>query len=376
MSVDTQTPSTASSATRVLPARIAIPPIRGEMLRLVPARQDDLALLNEIDAYYNASMITGKDQQSERAMVQAWVARSQAWSQGRSSHSHGAFDAQSRGTIAWSIVTNAGEEAVEDSDVEAARGSVPTVQHDVGKHEHQLPITNYDNKPPLNGVKPAHPETEDGYKVIGMIFLIDIDPWANSARIQVILGRDYRGRGYSRDAMPRVMTYGFAPEPVGLNLHRIWVAVPSINTRSLSVYTSLGFVQSGAARDAMWDEISGKYQDLIVMDSLADEYDPLGSLEAFGMQVFEENPGVAQALTARMPDAISPGLRCPPEFRGNMQDESDMVDASVHEAPGATGVWPATPAEAKHSQQAWWRNLGRGTKSDNDAAVEGEEQES
>ena len=38
--------------------------------------------------------------------------------------------------------------------------------------------------------------------VIGMIFLIDIDGWARSARIQVVLGKDYRGRGYSRDIMP------------------------------------------------------------------------------------------------------------------------------------------------------------------------------
>ena len=47
--------------------------------------------------------------------------------------------------------------------------------------------------------------------VIGMIFLIDIDGWARSARIQVVLGQDYRGRGYSRDIMPRVMTYGSRP---------------------------------------------------------------------------------------------------------------------------------------------------------------------
>ena len=30
--------------------------------------------------------------------------------------------------------------------------------------------------------------------VIGMIFLIDIDGWARSARIQIVLGKDYRGR--------------------------------------------------------------------------------------------------------------------------------------------------------------------------------------
>ena len=110
--------------------------------------------------------------------------------------------------------------------------------------------------------------------VIGMIFLIDIDGWSRSARIQVVLGRDYRGRGYSRDLMPRVMTYGFAPEPAGLGMHRIWVAVPEQNSRSCSVYQSLGFEPSGASRDALWDAENNKYQDLIVMDTLVDEYDP------------------------------------------------------------------------------------------------------
>ncbi len=135
--------------------------------------------------------------------------------------------------------------------------------------------------------------------VIGMIFLIDIDGWSKSARIQIILGREYRGRGYSRDAMPRVMTYGFAPEPAGLGMHRIWVSVPEKNSRSISVYQSLGFVPSGTSRDALWDAENNKYQDLIVMDTLADEYDPIRSLDAFGMHLIEDNPGVKEALSAR-----------------------------------------------------------------------------
>ena len=70
------------------------------------------------------------------------------------------------------------------------------------------------------------------------------------------------------------MTFGFAPEPAGLGMHRIWVGVPEKNTRSISVYQSLGFVPSGTSRDALWDAENNKYQDLIVMDTLADEYDP------------------------------------------------------------------------------------------------------
>ena len=82
-------------------------------------------------------------------------------------------------------------------------------------------------------------------------------------------------------------------------MHRIWVSVPEKNSRSISVYQSLGFVPSGTSRDALWDVENNKYQDLIVMDTLVDEYDPIRSLDAFGMHLIEDNPGVKEALSAR-----------------------------------------------------------------------------
>ena len=82
-------------------------------------------------------------------------------------------------------------------------------------------------------------------------------------------------------------------------MHRIWVAVPEQNTRSVSVYQSLGFVPSGRSRDALWNASQNRYQDLIVMDTLVDEFDPIRSLDAFGMHVIEDNPGVKEALSAR-----------------------------------------------------------------------------
>ena len=93
-------------------------------------------------------------------------------------------------------------------------------------------------------------KTQTVMNFIGMASLVDIDAWAQSARIQVILGQDYRGRGYTRDVMPRVMTYGFAPRPAGLGLHRIWISTSSSNMRGHAVYKSLGFIESGTSRDA------------------------------------------------------------------------------------------------------------------------------
>lgn len=339
-------------SSRELPARIVIPPIRGEMVHLRPATVEDLPRLDELDAFYGASKITGKDAAAERALVHAWVRRSVAWTNGQQPAESGVGDPESRRTVAWAILTDADHD--DDGETDA-------------------------------------PETDN---VIGMIFLIDVDGWSRSARIQVILGRDYRGRGYSRDAMPRVMTFGFAPQPVGLGMHRIWVGVPEKNSRSNSVYRSLGFVPSGVSRDALWDTENNKYQDLIVMDTLVDEYDPIRSLDAFGMHVFEDNPGVKEALSARE-HSLAIQKTSFLGLGGTVPSESDHADeqpavepqreerVAEHEPEAAesaakprptnTGTsgesesesnWPYGQSERKTSKDAWWRTLGRGRKRD------------
>lgn len=299
---------------RALPSRVVIPPIRGEMVHLRPATVDDLARMDELEAYAGASKVTGKDENAERAAVQVWVRRSEAWAAGRAPEESGVGDPESRRTMAWAILKDS------DGDGEADAGD--------------------DN-------------------VIGMIFLIDIDGWARSARIQVVLGKDYRGRGYSRDAMPRVMTYGFAPESAGLGMHRIWVAVPEANSRSCSVYQSLGFVVSGTSRDALWDAENDKYQDLIVMDTLVDEFDPIRSLDAFGMHVIDDNPGMREALSAREHSMSI-------QQRKKSEDvATDEIAVVLPEAEAASDDgqpnWPYGQNE-RSTKEAWWRTLGRGRK--------------
>lgn len=374
---------------RQLPDRIEIPFIRGEMVHLRPAVISDLTAMDQLQAFYNSTGITGKGPQAERAVVNAWVRRSVAWSKGLAPKESGVGDPESRRTLAWAMMTDA------DHDLDGS------------------------------------PDADKTSGVIGMIFLIDVDGWSCSARIQVVLGKDYRGRGYSRDAMPRVMTYGYAAAPTGLGLHRIWVAVPEKNTRSISVYQSLGFMVSGTSRDALWDIENGKYQDQIVMDALADEYDPIQSLNAFGMHVIDENPGVAQSLIAhgyttedgrrmtaseaqryasqaraglvgdvtgqgdpagddlssadaesgsaspaqaeQAAETSGPGESAPTQAVGNPnaqagvqpgadESEADKGEADQSEAGEGhdSSDWAYGSSKAKGSKQAWWRNLGHG----------------
>ena len=302
---ETLSMATEAQLKRDLPQSIVIPPIRGEMVHLRPATVEDLPRLDELDAFYGASKITGKDAVTERAIVHTWVRRSQAWEAGQAPAESGVGDPESRRTIAWAVLTDA--------------------DHD---DDGQLDAASTDN-------------------VIGMIFLIDIDGWSKSARIQIILGREYRGRGYSRDAMPRVMTYGFAPEPAGLGMHRIWVSVPEKNSRSISVYQSLGFVPSGTSRDALWDAENNKYQDLIVMDTLADEYDPIRSTTS-DVQSQAQTPAAAQPVE---PQA----------------EHHDDTQKNTRHSLEEESNWPYGQAERKPSKEAWWRTLGRGRKRDTES---------
>ena len=358
-------------ASRQLPDRIEIPYIRGEMLHLRPAVIADLTAMDQLEAFYNSTGITGKGPSAERAVVNAWVRRSVAWSKGLAARDSGVGDPESRRTLAWAMVTDADTDQDGSPDADATKG------------------------------------------VIGMIFLIDVDGWSRSARIQVVLGRHFRGRGYSRDAMPRIMTYGYAAAPTGLGLHRIWVAVPEKNTRSISVYQSLGFMISGTSRDALWDAENGKYQDQIVMDALVDEYDPIRSLNAFGMHVIRENPGVAEALVAhgyaadedggigeseskqsspasQGSQASSEQANIAPKSRSHSEKSADRhtgpnsrsnekatlgqteAEETGEESGSAESVaeqsdeehtasdWAYGSAETKRSKRAWWRTLGHG----------------
>lgn len=238
------------------PEQFEIPEIKGEMLRLRPAVWSDCDALDKLDAFSEAASVTGKSCESERAIARAWIARSVAISNGEAIKDRFFADPESRGVMAWAMVAD------------------PTV---------------------------SDPAQASDDSVIGMIFLVDIDPAARNARMQVILGRNYRGRGYSRDAMPRVMTFGLSTSAGCLGLERIWVAVPESNSRSLTVYQSLGFVSEGVSRHALWDEENNKFQDLNVIGILADEFDPVHSLEAFGLRPIEENPGAVDMLDGRRP---------------------------------------------------------------------------
>lgn len=288
---------------RTLDESVVLPEIRGEMVKLRAASWEDFSTMDRIHAFSSSLTLVGKSEEAERAIVRSWIQRSLRWQKGVRTQEEGLQDAEARGVMAWSLFANDSQDA-------------------------------------------------DGDELIGMAFLVDIDAWAQSARIQVILGQDYRGRGYTRDVMPRVMTYGFAPRPAGLGLHRIWISTSSSNMRGHAVYKSLGFIESGTSRDALWDDSEAHYMDLHVFDMLVDEFDPIQSLATFGLHTIMDNPGVREALTQH-------------ERTQNIKKKNHEEQAV--QLPPISGQRQTISGDDMVNQDEelpWWRKLGANRKRD------------
>ena len=130
-----------------------------------------------------------------------------------------------------------------------------------------------------------------------------------------------------------------------------------------------------------------------VLDTLFDEYDPIRSLDAFGMHVIEDNPGVREALAAKehsvairirrddggVDGSGSAATANASAGRASSNDAPTTAHDAGTDAGGdtiasstgdetsgnETSNWYYGPNEQrKPSKTAWWRNLGMNRKRD------------
>ncbi len=107
-------------------------------------------------------------------------------------------------------------------------------------------------------------------EAIGRIILFDIDHVDRRAMLGIVLGeKEYWGKGYGQEAVKLILDYGFNL----LNLNNIMLGTFEFNQRALSSYRKVGFKEIGRRRQARI--IGSKKYDVIFMDLLADEFDPL-----------------------------------------------------------------------------------------------------
>lgn len=114
--------------------------------------------------------------------------------------------------------------------------------------------------------------------LIGHAVLTQIDNNAGRADMRMSMLPGFRGRGYGREAVFRLLELAFAPEPAGFGLHRVGLVVLALNPRARGLYESFGFQAEGELRDYARD--GDTYTSGIVMSLLADEFDPAASIYA------------------------------------------------------------------------------------------------
>ncbi|MHA2225277.1 MAG: GNAT family N-acetyltransferase [Candidatus Hodarchaeales archaeon] len=81
-----------------------------------------------------------------------------------------------------------------------------------------------------------------------------------------IFDPNYWGKGYGTEASILLLDYAFST----LNLHTIELEVFSFNSRALTCYEKVGFIETGRKREAHFAK--GQYHDIIMMDISEQEF--------------------------------------------------------------------------------------------------------
>jgi [ribosomal protein S5]-alanine N-acetyltransferase len=103
-------------------------------------------------------------------------------------------------------------------------------------------------------------------RIIGSCCLWNFDPSSRCAEIGYELHREFWGKGITSEALPPVITFGFAE----MDLHRIEGLPFSINEPSTKVLSKLGFTNEGTFREKVY--FRGRFLDQICFGLLKKEW--------------------------------------------------------------------------------------------------------
>ena len=107
---------------------------------------------------------------------------------------------------------------------------------------------------------------ETDNKLIGEFNLSRVRWYNKKAELGIILKKDYRKKGYAKEALNLVLEYAFNK----MNLHRVEAEVIEYNTASLKLVEKFGFVLEGRLREAKYS--GGKYWDILRYGLLKSEF--------------------------------------------------------------------------------------------------------
>lgn len=101
---------------------------------------------------------------------------------------------------------------------------------------------------------------------VGVVRLDSIDISNSSVCVGLDIHKDFRGSGFSRPIYKKLFKRLFIED--GFN--RIWLLVASFNERAIHIYKSLGFVDEGVMRKALYRNLA--FHDYLMLSVLKEEY--------------------------------------------------------------------------------------------------------
>lgn len=88
-----------------------------------------------------------------------------------------------------------------------------------------------------------------GGKVVGIVDVVDFSPNHLRAEVGIVIKREYRGHGYARAAMEKVIAYARDI----LHLHQLYALAAASNVVALRLFETLGFKQHHLLKDWLYD---------------------------------------------------------------------------------------------------------------------------
>lgn len=102
---------------------------------------------------------------------------------------------------------------------------------------------------------------------IGICGLDQVSMQHRTAEVGICIGSvAHQNRGYGRDAIVTLLRFGFDT----LGLHSTSIKANAENERAVHLYTSIGFVEVGREREAVF--MRGRFRDHICLDILEGEF--------------------------------------------------------------------------------------------------------
>ncbi|NLF43252.1 MAG: GNAT family N-acetyltransferase [Bacteroidales bacterium] len=99
-------------------------------------------------------------------------------------------------------------------------------------------------------------------KTIGCIDLFDFEPHHRRAGVGIMIGKEYRNRGFAFQSLELLIDYAFNT----LSLHQLYCNVSENNEASMALFKKAGFEIIGIKRD--WVLYHGKYQNEVMLQKI------------------------------------------------------------------------------------------------------------